>query len=107
MNNLTFILKLLRVKQWVKNSFIFFPLLFSGYLFYPEPLKNCVLTFIGFCLISSSLYVFNDFKDKDKDRLHPKKANRPLVKSNIHPAIIFSLILKFMAAGLFICNFVD
>jgi len=103
MKNFFFFLKLLRTQQWVKNTFIFFPLLFSGYLFHREPAVSTVLTFLGFCLISSSLYVFNDYKDREKDKLHPKKAHRPLAQTHIPSSTIFSLIVIFMGIGLFIC----
>ncbi len=105
--DLKFFIKLLRAKQWVKNSFIFFPLLFSGYLFHKQALVDTALTFVGFCLVSSSLYVFNDYKDRHKDKLHPKKAHRPLAQADVPAGIIFTIILTFMAGGLFICHIVD
>lgn len=107
MMNILFFLKLIRAKQWVKNSFIFFPLLFSGYLFHRQAFLETVITFVGFCLVSSSLYVFNDYKDRDKDKLHPKKSQRPLARIKIPDAVIFSLILSFMTIGLFVCYFVN
>ena len=69
-NKVKFVCDLLRVKQWVKNTFIFFPLIFSGKLFEQGQLQNSLLTFLAFCLIASGLYVINDYLDRDKDRLH-------------------------------------
>lgn len=94
---------LFRAKQWVKNAFIFFPLLFSGLFFEPEALISCVIAFAGFCSVSSGLYVFNDFLDRDKDRLHPKKSHRPLARLNINPSFIAVLIGSLIIAGLWIC----
>ncbi len=102
--NLDYLIKLLRVKQWIKNAFIFFPLIFSGYLLNKDLFIATILAFSGFCFISSGLYILNDFLDHKRDRLHPKKANRPLTQGTINkPQIIFVIIsLEFL--GLWICQ---
>jgi len=104
---LKFIFDLLRVKQWVKNAFIFFPLIFSGKLFQTESLVNCILTFLGFCLIASGLYIMNDYMDRFKDRLHPRKSQRPLAKVEIGKSQITFLIAVLMGLGLLVCYQVD
>ena len=55
--------KLFRVKQWVKNLFIFFPLLFAGKFYLLPKLSACFIAFVGFCLVSSSVYILNDLID--------------------------------------------
>jgi len=102
-NAILFLSQLLRIKQWAKNSFIFFPLVFSGNLFQVSPVKNCLIAFAGFCFLSSGLYVFNDFLDRDRDRLHPQKSKRPLARAKISPSTIYLLIGSLIFAGLFIC----
>lgn len=69
MENFKYIIKLLRPKQWIKNFFVFGPIIFSNNLMNFELLKNTFLTFISFCLISSSVYVLNDIVDKDSDKI--------------------------------------
>lgn len=96
-------LNVLRVKQWTKNMFIFFPLLFSGEFFVRLLLWNCIKTFAGFCLISSSLYVLNDFLDQKADRVHPRKARRPLARGQLKPPVVALLILILQSLGLWIC----
>lgn len=91
---------LLRVKQWVKNAFIFFPLLFAGQFFSFGLFKNVALTFLSFCLISSGLYILNDLLDKERDRLHPKKAKRPLAENKINLKFIYPFISVLLFAGL-------
>ena len=74
-------LELLRVKQYYKNLIIFLALIFLGK---EITLETIILTFIGFitlCLISSSNYIINDILDKEKDKLHPKKCNRPIASN--------------------------
>lgn len=96
-------IKLLRVKQWIKNSFIAFPLIFSGQLFEVLPRTQCILTLLGFCFISSSVYVFNDFLDINSDKIHPKKSQRPLIHLNLSRIKIFSIIGGLLIIGLIIC----
>ncbi len=98
-----FICDLLRVKQWVKNTFIFFPLIFSGQLFAPNKLQNCILAFLGFCLIASGLYIFNDYRDRHQDQLHPKKSQRPLAKAKFTEIQIALMILSLIGTGIMVC----
>ena len=99
-NNYIIFARLLRIKQWVKNTFIFFPLLFSGQFFQSGLLFNSLKTFMGFCFISSGLYILNDYLDRAKDRLHPKKANRPLAHMDIPVGQVQTMILVLLAVGL-------
>lgn len=105
--NFFYLTKLFRIKQWVKNAFIFFPLLFSGNLFQQGPLGRTAVTFIGFCLVASSVYILNDFLDRKKDRLHPKKSHRPLAQNLIPPWTVIILIISTMALGLWVTLTVD
>ena len=105
--NLLFIAQLLRMKQWVKNAFILFPLIFSGHLKEPAYLIDVLITFIGFCFTASSIYVLNDYLDREKDRLHPKKANRPFVQKNFSAQSVGSMIFGLLTAGLGACLLVN
>ncbi len=71
-------LKLARVPQWIKNTFVFVTLLFSKHLFDQDYLLTTLLAFVVFCLASSLIYVINDIIDIDADKAHPTKKNRPL-----------------------------
>lgn len=72
------ILSSMRPKQWTKNFFIFFALVFDKQLFHIPALINTLLGFVVFCLISSSVYIINDIFDIEVDKQHPTKKNRPL-----------------------------
>lgn len=68
----------MRPKQWIKNGFIFVPLLFDRKLF---DVRYFLATLAGFgllCLISSAVYLINDLTDLEADRAHPVKRKRPL-----------------------------
>jgi 4-hydroxybenzoate polyprenyltransferase len=73
------LIKLMRPKQWVKNGFVFAPLVFSGEMLNPDALTNAFLATLLFCLASSTTYIVNDIYDVDLDRQHPRKSkSRPL-----------------------------
>lgn len=76
-------IKLLRPKQWIKNLFVIAPLIFAKHVFEYDYIVKIVVAFILFCLISSGVYVLNDIIDCEKDRLHPKKKNRPIASGLI------------------------
>ena len=89
-------LRLIRVHQWVKNLFVFVPLLFSMHLFEWDYLSIALSAFFIFCLASSAIYVINDLVDIEADRSHPVKKNRPLPSGKISKStavITASLIL--------------
>jgi len=74
----------MRVKQWTKNAFIFFALVFDKQFFFIEPFLRTLAGFLLFCFISSSVYVFNDLADIEADRQHPTKRNRPLTSGKLN-----------------------
>lgn len=76
------ILTLLRPHQYVKNLFIFTPLIFA-FNFNEITLFNATLAFILFSLLASAVYVLNDYMDIQEDRRHPTKRDRPLAKGTI------------------------
>jgi len=88
-------LKLVRVPQWVKNFFVFVPLLFSQHLFDVDYFTTTLFAFIVFCLASSLIYVINDIIDIEADKAHPTKKNRPLPSGLISKrnALIVAVVL--------------
>jgi len=88
------IIEAMRPAQWTKNFFIFAALVFSRKFFdWPSFLKVAE-AFLLYCLLTGSLYLFNDFMDLKEDRAHPIKCRRPLASGAISPGlalIIFSV----------------
>ncbi len=76
-------IQLLRPLQWIKNTFVFAPIFFSNNLLKAEYLWPTLIVFIAFCLISSSIYCFNDLKDIESDRQHPQKCKRPIASGAV------------------------
>lgn len=89
------LLRLMRPKQWVKNGFLFAPLLFAGSLFDPALFLLCCAGCILFCLAASSVYILNDLVDREKDRQHPKKCHRPIASGavSVGQAVVLLIVL--------------
>ncbi len=87
-------IKLLRIKHYIKNLLIFIPLIFSGKFFEGTNLLNTFIGFICFSLLASSIYIINDIRDKDKDRKHKNKCNRPIASGKVF--VNQAMIILFM-----------
>jgi 4-hydroxybenzoate polyprenyltransferase len=101
------IFKSLRPQQWIKNLFIFAPLIFSRNILNRPLLFKTVAAFAAFCLISSAHYIFNDLRDFEEDRRHPVKSKRPLASGRLKkgPAVVALVIIG--AAGLALAASID
>lgn len=102
---LTALFKTMRPRQWSKNIFIFAALVFDKQLFVVDSFLRTLAGFALFCLISSSVYIFNDLADVEADRQHPEKKNRPIPSGKLSvgaawAAGIFIVILTFALAWL-------
>ncbi len=94
--------KLLRVPQWIKNFFVFVPLIFAKQLFNFQSLTEVLLGFTLFSFTASIVYIINDIIDADSDRQHPEKKNRPIASGKIKPStgIITAFILLIITVVL-------
>lgn len=88
-------IRLLRPRQWIKNGFVFAPLLFSGLFMQPQAWALAVSAALCFLGISCVVYIVNDLRDVGEDRMHPVKRNRPLAAGQV----------SAMQAGLMACFF--
>lgn len=88
-------LSVVRPQQWIKNAFVWAPLLFSGQFTQFDLCCKAALIFISFCIVSSAIYVINDLADRHEDEQHPVKRFRPIASGAISPgaAMIFSMVL--------------
>ena len=93
-------LSLLRVKHYIKNFLIFLPLFFSGQIFDVNKLIRSVLGFVAFCMVSSAIYILNDYRDIDKDKNHPKKKHRPLASGDIKPSVALVIMVICLAIAI-------
>ena len=91
-------LELIRIKHWIKNCLLFLPLFFSK-TYQIKKVSEVFIGFIVFSFAASFIYIINDIKDLEKDRLHPYKKNRPLPskKITIKSAIVLACFLLFFS----------
>jgi 4-hydroxybenzoate polyprenyltransferase len=90
---LTALIKTMRPRQWTKNGFIFFGLIFDKQLFLLEPFLRTVAGFLLFCLVSSAVYLFNDITDVEADRNHPEKKFRPIASGQLPVNVAFAVAI--------------
>lgn len=76
-------LALIRPENWIKNILVFAALVFSGQFTAPVSIGHSVLVFVGFCSLASAGYVLNDWIDRERDRNHPEKSNRPIASGAV------------------------
>lgn len=79
-------LEALRIRQWHKNLLVFVALIFSFRVHETDLVLRTLVLFAAFCLASSATYLLNDLRDREIDRAHPMKRNRPIAVGKIQPA---------------------
>lgn len=96
-------LKLMRIHHYIKNLLVFAALACSSQLFNLEKLMAGLAAFIAFCMVSSVVYIINDIRDREKDRKHPTKCNRPIAAGTVpvKGACILAAVLLAIAV---VCN---
>ena len=97
------LLALMRPRQWVKNAFVFAPLIFAGEFLKLESIEKVLLAALIFCVASSATYILNDLSDIERDRRHPKKSQtRPLASGLVSVPqallLLFTLYAVLLAA---------
>lgn len=92
-------IRLIRPADWIKNSFVFAALVFGNKLSDTHALFLSIAAFIAFSFTASAGYVFNDIQDRERDRHHPKKKNRPIASGQITPAAGLSIVALLLATA--------
>ncbi|EFK96275.1 phosphoribose diphosphate:decaprenyl-phosphate phosphoribosyltransferase, partial [sediment metagenome] len=69
-------------------------IVFQGQFFDLEVFLKGFYAFVFFCVIASGVYLINDIRDAEKDRMHPVKKNRPIAagKISVHFATAVAII---------------
>ena len=102
MNTIQAIFKLIRCKQWIKNTFVLLPIFFGGSLLDPNDILAGIITFFAFSFAASSIYCLNDLIDVEADRKHPVKCNRPIASGAISSTKAYILmVVLFILAMIF------
>ena len=94
------VIKSMRPHQWYKNFVIFLCIIFSKNILNLEMWLHLLLIFFVFCMLAGSQYMLNDLKDIEKDRVHPKKRNRPIAAGLLPVKIALFISFTIMAVSL-------
>jgi 4-hydroxybenzoate polyprenyltransferase len=106
-NRISSILNLLRPTHYIKNLFVLLPLFFSAQIDNNSLFVNALIAFVSFCLIASSVYVFNDIYDAEEDRIHPEKKSRPIASGAISIPLAITIDVIFSITGLVLAFLVN
>jgi 4-hydroxybenzoate polyprenyltransferase len=95
-------IKLLRPHHYLKNILVFLPLFFAeNFRRSAQNLERAVFGFIVLCLLAYFVYIINDLRDCEKDRLHPKKKSRPIAAGEVAPRIALPMGIFLALIALF------
>ena len=94
------VIRALRPQEWIKNLLVFAGVLFSGRLDSGDAVVDAVITFVAFCAISSAGYLFNDLRDRELDRLHPEKRDRPIASGAVAAGAATGLAAALAVIGI-------
>lgn len=98
------VLKSLRPRQWTKNVVLFAGLAFSGTATNQGMVVSALLAFFAFCLGSSAIYLVNDILDRERDRLHPVKRNRPIAAGDLSVGAAWMMSIALFGISLGIAS---
>jgi decaprenyl-phosphate phosphoribosyltransferase len=79
----------------------------AGVIDRPLVIAQVSATFVALCLLSSATYLFNDVRDREHDRMHPRKRLRPIAAGEILPGQALAIAATTALAGLAIAGVVD
>lgn len=100
------VLKLLRVKHYIKNLLILLPAFLVGELLNPLIFFKNICGVIIFSCLASVVYIINDIRDVEADRQHPTKCQRPIASGavSISQSCLLIGVLVFLALLISICS---
>jgi len=101
------LIRLFRLHHWIKNFFLFIPLFFAGDFFNVEKLLQTTIGFIAFGFAASSIYILNDIRDIEEDRLHPRKSTRPLAAGEVSVRTGYILLVIAAIISIVIAYFIN
>ena len=94
------LLRLARPSHWIKNLVVLLPVIFAVRMDDAGAWAQAALAAAAFCLASSAAYIINDIRDRQKDRLHPCKKDRPLAAGRVSVSVaVLAAAVLGVAAG--------
>ncbi len=97
------ILSMLRPRQWTKNAFVLAPLFFSFTFGNMAHWQSALVAMGCFIMVSGAVYIFNDLRDIEEDRTHPRKRFRPITSGKISVRAACSIMIGCLMAVIASC----
>ncbi len=101
------LLVLMRPHQWLKNTFVLAPLLFSHQFVHLHLCLRAALAFISFCIVSSAIYIINDLCDVHEDQQHHTKKLRPIASGAVSSRVAIVLSIVLIGSSIAMAWYVD
>lgn len=91
----------MRPAHWIKNLFILAAMPFGGKLLSIHAWLMSGGLFLIFCALASAVYLINDVRDREEDRLHVEKRNRAVASGRLPVplALLVAILLLIPALG--------
>jgi len=94
------LIRALRPRQWIKNGVLLAGIVFT--LDQGHGVGDWLRVLAGiavFCLLAGAIYLVNDLRDVEQDRLHPRKRLRPIAAGELTPQAALVAALGLAAGG--------
>ncbi len=101
------LIKLARPSQWVKNGIVLAAVLFAGDIRNLAKMETALAAMLIFCLLSSAVYVLNDIVDRDKDKIHPLKKDRPIAAGRVSVGVAIVVVILLAGCGFVAAMFIN
>jgi decaprenyl-phosphate phosphoribosyltransferase len=98
--NVRVVLRACRPRQWSKNVLLLAAPAAAGVIAVPSVGRNVTAAIVAFCLLSSATYLLNDVRDRDQDRVHPRKRRRPIAAGELSPRAALAIAGALGVGGL-------
>ncbi len=94
------LLRACRPRQWSKNLLVLAAPCAAGVIDRPQVAAQVAGAFLVLCLLSSATYLVNDVRDREQDRLHPRKRSRPVAAGEISPRVALRVAAMLALVGI-------
>jgi len=89
-----------RPLQWIKNALLLAAPLAAGVITHGAVVRNVAVAVVAFCMVSSATYLLNDVRDREQDRVHPRKRLRPVASGALPVRVALAIAVALAGGGL-------
>jgi decaprenyl-phosphate phosphoribosyltransferase len=101
------LLRACRPRQWSKNLLVLAAPCAAGVIDRADVALQVAGAFVVLCALSSATYLINDVRDRDRDRLHPRKRTRPVAAGELSPGLALRVAAALAVFGVGLASAID